>query len=114
MTRIESERRKIGINKAQLADHLGVSGSAVSQWENEGKQPSAKNYAKMAKLFGVSVDYLRGTDDTPTYPKGLSPALTETVMELTLEECEHLRNLINVRIYQLQKAALDAAKKEGD
>lgn len=112
MTRIESERRKIGLNKAQLADRLGVSGSAVSQWENEGKQPSSKNYAKMAKLFGVSVDYLRGTDDAPTYPKGLSPALTEAVMELNLEECEHLKNLLNMRIYQLQKAALNGAKNE--
>ena len=111
MTRIELLRRKQGMNKTQLADALGVSGSAVSQWESGSKPPSAENCAKMAKLFGVSVEYIRGLEEAPTFPKGLSKALTDTVMELTIEECSVLRSLIDARILQLKVEADKAAKE---
>ena len=98
----------------ELAEKLGVSASAVSQWESGNKSPRPDNWKRLAEVFGVSVAYVKGEENKPTFPKGLSQALIDAVMELNLEECEHLRNLVNLRAYKLQKAALDAATKEGD
>ena len=49
-----------GVTQEQLGDALGVSGQAVSKWENESALPDILFLPKLAEYFGISIDELMG------------------------------------------------------
>ncbi|MDM5320388.1 helix-turn-helix transcriptional regulator [Bacillus pumilus] len=51
-------RSKAGFSQFKLAELLEVHQTTVSNWENGYRQPSKENKLKLAKLYGVSVEYL--------------------------------------------------------
>lgn len=53
-------RREKGMTQERLAEALGVSFAAVSKWERCAATPELRQIARMADLFGVSVDALIG------------------------------------------------------
>ena len=63
--RIGEMRTSFGWSQVDLAKKLGVAKQTVSNWENENIQPSIEMLIRLAKLFGVSTDYLLGLDETP-------------------------------------------------
>lgn len=62
LERIKGLREKLGISQKRLADLLRISPPSVSNWEHGKTKPTKANLQAMAKLFGVSIDYLMGTD----------------------------------------------------
>lgn len=56
--RIAALRRSSGMNQAQLAQQLQISPSAVGMYEQGRREPSAQLLVAMARIFGVTVDYL--------------------------------------------------------
>ena len=60
-TQLQKLRKSRGVKQEQLAEHLGVSTQAVSKWEN-GSYPDGDLLPKIAKFFGVSIDYLYGDE----------------------------------------------------
>ena len=56
--RIKQLRKEKGLTQGQLADILGVTDKAVSKWEVGESNPDISLLAKLAEVFGVSVDYL--------------------------------------------------------
>jgi transcriptional regulator with XRE-family HTH domain len=54
-----------GISQKKLADHLGISASVLSDWKSGRLEPSALSFAKIAKYFNVTSDYLLGLSDSP-------------------------------------------------
>jgi len=56
--RIAALRRAAGWNQAELAVKLRISPSAVGMYEQGRREPSAQTLVDLAKVFGVSVDYL--------------------------------------------------------
>lgn len=53
-----SARTKSGISQEKAAAELGVTGAAVSMWETGKTQPRASLLAKIAALYGVTIDEL--------------------------------------------------------
>lgn len=53
-----SARTKAGISQEKAAAELGVTGAAVSLWENGKTQPRASLLTKIAALYGCTVDEL--------------------------------------------------------
>jgi transcriptional regulator with XRE-family HTH domain len=51
-------RRGMGLSQAELAAHLHISASAVGMYEQGRREPSLKGIVELARVFGVSVDYL--------------------------------------------------------
>ena len=51
-------RREKGMTQSELASALSVSSQAVSKWENGRGFPDVVLFPKMAKIFGVSIEYL--------------------------------------------------------
>ena len=49
----------------ELADKLGVSQVAVSNWANHKREPKMSTILQIADLLDVSVGYLTGSDDPP-------------------------------------------------
>ena len=50
---------------AEAAERLCVSSAALSTWESEKKSPTLDNLIGMAKLYGVTTDYLLGRSNEP-------------------------------------------------
>lgn len=67
-TRIAALRRNLGMSQAQLAACLQVSPSAVGMYEQGRREPAAQTLAAMARLFGVTVDFLI-TGENPSVPE---------------------------------------------
>lgn len=82
LERIKGLREKHGISQKQLADLLHISPPSVSNWEHGKTRPTKANLQTMAKLFGVSIDYLMGADRPMTFGI-VSPSKEElmTVLE---------------------------------
>lgn len=53
-------RNKAGLSQMELADRLGVSRQAVSRWESGDTTPTMDKLKALAKLYGVSLDWLFG------------------------------------------------------
>ena len=47
-----------GLSVAQVVEALSVSDAAVYQWETGVTTPNTKRIIEVAKLYGVTVDYL--------------------------------------------------------
>src|SRR6185312_14813838 len=57
--RIRSARVRAGLSKAELARRVGVSPSAVAQWEQPGGGgPSARHLATIAQCTGIAFEWL--------------------------------------------------------
>lgn len=55
-------RKKSGWSQEELAEKLNVSRQSVSKWEGAQSTPDLNKVVSMAKLFGVSTDYLLKDD----------------------------------------------------
>lgn len=63
--RICETRTAFGWSQVELAKRLGVAKQTVSNWENDNIQPSIEMLMRLARLFGVTTDYLLGLEQIP-------------------------------------------------
>ena len=56
--RLKGLRNKKGMTQKELADMLGVTDGAVGMWERGRREPGGDKLLQLARIFGVSVDYL--------------------------------------------------------
>lgn len=63
--RLKGLRNKKGMTQKELADMLGVTDGAVGMWERGRREPGGDKLSQLARIFGVSVDYLLGHSDNP-------------------------------------------------
>jgi transcriptional regulator with XRE-family HTH domain len=62
-TRIRATRRDRGLTQDELADRVGVSRSAVAQWETGRTGQVTGNLSRIAGVLEVNVEYLMYGDD---------------------------------------------------
>lgn len=60
---IRKARLDVGLTQIEVAEKLGVAQAQYARWENGGRNPKDETVEKMADIFGVSFDYLKGRDD---------------------------------------------------
>ena len=65
-SRISKCRKAKNFSQEYLAEILGVSRQAVSKWETDQTEPDTSNLIGLARVFGVSVEYLANGDEAPT------------------------------------------------
>lgn len=82
-TKIKQLRRECGITQEQLAEYLGITPRAVSQWECERTSPDISQLPMLVNYFDVSADYLLGIDR----------ARDEAEITAFLDEYNRLNNL---------------------
>ncbi len=61
--RIKLLRQSNGWSQANLAKHMGLSQQSVAKWEAGQSTPTPDALAKLARLFGITTDYLLGVSD---------------------------------------------------
>lgn len=73
-SRLKALREEYGHTQESLAEMLGRDIKQVWRWETEKVSPSSDAVIQMAKIFGVTSDYLLGISDNPTSvdPTGLT------------------------------------------
>jgi transcriptional regulator with XRE-family HTH domain len=62
-TRIRNVRRERGLTQDELAEQVGVSRSAVAQWETGRTGQVTGNLSRIASALEVNVEYLMVGDD---------------------------------------------------
>lgn len=81
--RIKSLREKLELTQAEVARRLGISRAGVNAWEMGLSVPSTQYVVELAKIFGVSTDYLLGMDKTAAVSvEGLSEKQVAAVVNV--------------------------------
>lgn len=84
--RMKELRTKRGLTQTELAQMLGVSKSVVSSYENAVHLPPYDILIKVAKLFGVSCDYLlNNTDHRTISTEGLTKTQVQSIERIVQE-----------------------------
>lgn len=60
--RIRDLRKQYRLSQQALADQIGVFRNTISNWETGYSQISLENAKKVAEYFGVTIDYLLGSE----------------------------------------------------
>lgn len=58
MTALRMYRERIGLTQEQIAKELGVTASAVTQWESGARNPNIKILKKLSIILGCTTDEL--------------------------------------------------------
>lgn len=88
------ELEYLGMTNKALAEKVGITASNIGKGQKQGSSPSAETAVKIAKVFGVSVEYLVTGKQEPI--KSSHCAENETQLHLLkkyhdlLEKCENL------------------------
>ena len=64
--RIRELRKKSRLSQQALADQIGVFRNTISNWETGYSQISLENAKNVAEYFGVTIDYLLGSESAQT------------------------------------------------
>lgn len=105
--RLAELRKKAGLSQGKLAQGLGISQNAVSQYENGTREPTLAKLKELADFFGVSVDYLLGDDND-----GTLAVISQDDLNKAIEDNEKLKvatrafDLIMSMPPEMQKAAI--------
>ena len=66
-------RNKAGLSQMELANQLGVSRQAVSRWESGDTTPTMDKLKALAKIYGVSLDWLCSDAADRELPEAAKP-----------------------------------------
>lgn len=61
--KLVSLRKRKGLTQLKVAETIHVSRQAISRWEVGDAVPSIENFKALAKLYGVSLEYLLSDDE---------------------------------------------------
>lgn len=75
--RLKSVRAKSGLSQKEVAERLFISQQAYAKYETGSSSPNPETLSNIAKLFGVSVDYLVGNEP-------IEQAVTEHDLQVAL------------------------------
>ena len=92
-TKIKQLRTQKNISQIALAKQLGVSKSVISSYENNVHLPPYDVLIQMARIFGVSTDYLLGAGSNRTINVD---GLSDTQIEALTMIVNELRSACNI------------------
>jgi len=80
------------LTQEELAEHIGVSGQAVSKWERDECYPDIVLLPGLANFFDVTVDYLLGMEEISEKEKlqNIYPRINELYEQKNYEEAAEL------------------------
>ena len=66
MNRLKEARKAAGLTQIEVAKAIGLSQGQYSAWENGHAKIDGQSMARLASLFGVSLDFLLGNENVHT------------------------------------------------
>lgn len=104
--RIAALRRESNMSQAQLAQCLKISPSAVGMYEQGRREPSADLLVELARVFGVTTDYLLTGQEIS---RETEDRLSQLLMERLEKVDGHLKNRKDRAFSRQEMAVLFAA-----
>ena len=92
-SRISKLRKSIGITQTGLADRLGISFQAVSNWERGVSMPDISKLKELSEIFGVTVDEILGGGTHSELVRELIEK--QPVRKATREEIEEIAPILH-------------------
>lgn len=92
--RIKEVRKKSGLSQTKFGERLGVSLSAVQQWELGMTVPRDSAIKLMSQQFGVNETWLRTGAGSRTLEKSRAAELAELVQSLMADQPESFRSAL--------------------
>lgn len=62
--KLKDHRKNMGMTQEEVAEKIGVSGQAVSKWENGECLPDCFNLKELGEIYGISLDILLETKNS--------------------------------------------------
>ena len=90
--KLKELREAKGLTQQKLADAIGVSRTAIYQWEAETYQPEGDNLINLARALGVSAAFLLGETDDPAPAKDRKQRLN---VGINLDDPEVLQKVLS-------------------
>ena len=85
MNNLKAARKAKGLTQTEVANAIGLTQNGYSYWENGKTKIDREQIIKLAALFEVSVDYLRGNTETPTSNGVRIPVLGDVAAGIPIE-----------------------------
>ena len=109
--RICALRKAKGMKQEELAQKLGISGQAVSKWENDQTLPDISMLPRLVEIFGVTTDYLLTGQQEEAPPVRLVPEeerkdMKDLMLKILVESGDGDKVRLNLPM-QLVQVALD-------
>ena len=96
--KIKEIRKKNYLNQSAFAKMIGVTQSAVSQWENDLTRPNSYQLEAIASSFNISIDELLAdniNEEKPSAPKTPEARIVSGGMDkLPKEQREQILNVV--------------------
>ena len=110
--KIKKLRNDKGLTQKDLADQVHVTFQTVSKWEKDENEPDVSTLREIAKLFGVTVDYLINEDEevATQEEKEEEPPVTKTI--IVHQEALHVCAKCGKDIPEDELVSEDVTKKE--
>lgn len=113
-SRLREVRKERGLTQTELGELIGVGKSAICCYEKETRNPTLEAVIEMIHVFGVSADYLLGSD---FFVKTVDNDNKELYVSMTREEIIFIEELKkNKLVYDIllhdPKRGADLIKKE--
>lgn len=100
LNRLVNERKSAnyGMTNKKIADEVGISDTALSNYLGGKRTPQGQTLRIFAKYFGVSVDYLQGLSDIPSIDISIQQICERTGLSQTaLEFMQERQNTDKLR-----------------
>ena len=91
-------RKNRGLTQEELGTKLGLSGQAVSKWENDLSMPDVSLLVQLSELLGVSLDELLGKEQpiTRVVPEGERKNINDLVLKVRVDSAEGDKVTVNL------------------
>ncbi|MCI8969163.1 MAG: helix-turn-helix domain-containing protein, partial [Lachnospiraceae bacterium] len=101
-------RKELNMTQVELADQLGISYQAVSNWERGNSMPDISKLPELAAIFNISIDELIG-EKSVLIEAAVNDELIECIAQNEISECE-LDNTLPL----LKPSQIDTLVKDTD
>ncbi len=103
--RISAKRRERELSQESLGETLGVSRQSIYKWESDSSLPEIEKLVAMSRLFGVSVGWLLGVEETPE--KSDAEVLSQAQLDLVEEILRRYQHTAQGPLSEEQLAQVD-------
>jgi transcriptional regulator with XRE-family HTH domain len=103
--RLRKLRVEAYLSKTKMADELGITRQMIAKYESGDTAPTLVLFMQIAKHFGVSADYLLGTDGYEVQPDGTQKRSIALPDELTDEDYALIKDFVNTVCNRRAEAA---------
>ena len=105
-------RKSRGLSQRALAEKIGISQTALSNYERGARAPDKDVVVALARFYNVSCDYLLGLPGHHVAPLWVPPAIAEFLAALPAEERDAIARLSERKPAALRKLLAAAANLE--